>query len=278
LTTKFSAINFLIELKDFKFLFRRVSGKLNVWKNLLRSLYDPARSLRHNLANLRLQYAFAWKPLVADLQDVIKGLRTFEKRYNALVAAFNKSIRRRASLPVTIAPWQVTYDRPWDSISHQSFFMKYRYEKPPLWRMTVKYRFKVPLLRSTATWSLGVLDSLGVNPNPAILWNAIPFSFVLDWFVGVGDWLDSFGQENISIPVEVEELVYSVKGTRRYEAVSGISVGASTQLTLLTADQSAYQRWVERFPVQYHPLNVHLPSFWQAVNGAALATVLTSKH
>jgi hypothetical protein len=38
----------------------------------------------------------------------------------------------------------------------------------------------------------GLLDSLGVNFNPAIIWNAIPFSFVIDWVAGVSRWLDNY--------------------------------------------------------------------------------------
>jgi hypothetical protein len=34
------------------------------------------------------------------------------------------------------------------------------------------------------------LDLFGANLNPAIVWNAIPFSFVVDWFLKVGDYFD----------------------------------------------------------------------------------------
>jgi hypothetical protein len=39
---------------------------------------------------------------------------------------------------------------------------------------------------------LGFLDAVGVNLNPAILWNAIPWSFVVDWVLGVSRWLDQY--------------------------------------------------------------------------------------
>jgi hypothetical protein len=63
----------------------------------------------------------------------------------------------------------------------------------------------------------GLLQQLGVKPDASIIWNALPFSFVVDWFVRVGDWLGA----NYSVDVmsalltvhdwvESYRLVYSV--------------------------------------------------------------------
>jgi len=49
------------------------------------------------------------------------------------------------------------------------------------------------LLRNTDPESVifDALDSLGLLTSPANLWDLVPLSFVLDWFVGVGDALDA---------------------------------------------------------------------------------------
>jgi len=44
---------------------------------------------------------------------------------------------------------------------------------------------------------LSALQQFGVRPDASIIWNAIPFSFVVDWFFRVGDYL----QKNYSIDV-----------------------------------------------------------------------------
>jgi hypothetical protein len=36
-------------------------------------------------------------------------------------------------------------------------------------------------------------DQLGLTSAPAIVWELVPWSFVVDWFVPIGDWLSSLG-------------------------------------------------------------------------------------
>lgn len=55
------------------------------------------------------------------------------------------------------------------------------------------------------------LDTLGVNMNPAILWDLVPFSFVVDYFVGIGDWLERFKRTNLNLSFSVVDSCYSVK-------------------------------------------------------------------
>lgn len=66
---------------------------------------------------------------------------------------------------------------------------------------------------SLATQAKAYADFFGVNVNPAILWDVIPFSFVLDWFLDVGGWLDSFKTKNLAASVCIEDFCYSVKQT-----------------------------------------------------------------
>jgi hypothetical protein len=49
---------------------------------------------------------------------------------------------------------------------------------------------------------LGLLDKLGVMFDPSIVWNAIPWSFAIDWVIDVGRWLSQFKAPNLE-PVTV---------------------------------------------------------------------------
>jgi hypothetical protein len=55
------------------------------------------------------------------------------------------------------------------------------------------------------------LDNLGVRLDPAIVWNAIPFSFVVDWVVDVSGFLGSFARDNYPINVVVHDFCHSYK-------------------------------------------------------------------
>lgn len=55
------------------------------------------------------------------------------------------------------------------------------------------------------------MDWLGLNMNPAILWDLVPFSFVVDYFVGIGDWLERFKRSNLNLTFSVLDACYSLK-------------------------------------------------------------------
>jgi hypothetical protein len=55
------------------------------------------------------------------------------------------------------------------------------------------------------------LDTLGVRLDPGIVWDAIPFSFVVDWVVDVSAFLHSFARNNYPIRVVDGGFVHSYK-------------------------------------------------------------------
>jgi hypothetical protein len=57
----------------------------------------------------------------------------------------------------------------------------------------------------------GFLDVIGVRLDPAIIWNAIPFSFLIDWVVDVSSFLRSFAIDNLGIKTEIIDFCHSVK-------------------------------------------------------------------
>lgn len=62
----------------------------------------------------------------------------------------------------------------------------------------------------------GALTSWGIDNPLALAWEALPYSFVVDWFFNVGSYLNDVG--NISQPVQLKEMVLV---TNTYHAVSG---------------------------------------------------------
>jgi hypothetical protein len=55
------------------------------------------------------------------------------------------------------------------------------------------------------------LDLLGLNLDPAIIWNAIPYSFVVDWFVNVGDYLHSLRIDAYKVELLMSDYCHSVR-------------------------------------------------------------------
>jgi hypothetical protein len=91
---------------------------------------------------------------------------------------------------------------------------------------------------------LGQLDSLGINLNPAIIWNAIPWTFVVDWVLGVGPYLDSLKSENMKPLINIRQALWSI--TRKRRIVVTISQHNAGEVIwtgqMPAVEQSAYRR------------------------------------
>jgi len=116
-----------------------------------------------------LEYQYMWKPMMADIytgcQIIHEGLKK--------KGQFSVSSRKRAqrdcssfkSQPVNFSIW-------FHSGTVQQF-------------AETKYYFKI-----VSPW-LATLNQMGIINPAAIAWNLMPYSFVLDWFLPIGAWLEN---------------------------------------------------------------------------------------
>jgi hypothetical protein len=127
---------------------------------------------------------------------------------------------------------------------------------------------------------LALLDSLGVNFNPRTLWNAIPWSFVIDWFVKIGDWLNTFEVKWMKPTIQIMDLMCSVKRSRK------ISVSFTGWDDRLITDGRIYvypavkETAFKRFPITLDEASVTLSglSLTEFSLGAALATSVADRR
>lgn len=76
---------------------------------------------------------------------------------------------------------------------------------------TLEYSYELPGWVDEDSLISALADRLGVTLNPAIIWNAIPWSFVVDWFVGVSRWLDQWKQRNIEPVLSIRGACWSTR-------------------------------------------------------------------
>jgi len=106
---------------------------------------------------------------------------------------------------------------------------------------TIEYRYKINDLSGRDVDVLNAfLDRVGINLNPSIVWNAIPWTFVLDWVMDVSTWLDQFKVRNIEPQTAISQYCYSWKINRCINA--GTHKGAA-----FSVNEYAYKR------VPYNP-------------------------
>jgi len=238
---KLSLINSIIELKDvvtLKHTVERIKGIVlslgrdvkfgPVWKTA-QGVLGTRRTFRQilkSVADLHLQWRFNIAPMIADMQGIALAVSGLSKRLEREL--------RLEGYPV-IARYRQSFTE-FDSF-HESGYWFYVNTATPLWSgpyytytsitptRTVQYADSSfhAQMRYTSEYSefqrgfarsLSALDAVGANFNLNIVWNAIPWSFVIDWVLGVQDWLDKYTTGFMDPKVRVSEYLWSIKRAR----------------------------------------------------------------
>jgi hypothetical protein len=132
------------------------------------------------------------------------------------------------------------------------------------------------------------LDLLGVRLDPSIVWNAIPFTFVVDWVVDVGSFLGSFARDNYPIETRITDFCHSYSWRKELcvETVYGdrpdlsAATYGSTRVVsdrfhpLYTGSRSYYNR--VRANPDIHTIRLKAPKLRQAALAGSLLLARTS--
>lgn len=226
-----SLVNFILELKDFRklasSLFSRNSGLLNTLKSAF-SQEDYDKPLAR-VSKAYLSYQFAWRPLIRDIQSLYSSLSSLDARIQDVINRADTPQQRYfgtdaiAAQPVSDL-WLGNSTAPQGGQGFGSYLnprirSRVTSESTAVrYHATVRYRYPVPpALRTAAGRTKALLDTLGLNRDPSIIWNAIPFSFVIDWFVNVGGFLKGLRTDNVPIKSEILDFCHSVKVERKVQ-------------------------------------------------------------
>lgn len=182
ITRKAQGGNFLAEIVDTARLLRNpVKGMFDLTKDFTRALRRgkglPARRYATFLSDAWLTYSFGMKPLISDADDYALALRALASGRNFELARCYGTGNDWSDLGTFIGSANMTGGgAPWES-EHN------RVRKCSVTiRGAVKIQGEVPPL---TTFGLSTLDIV-----PAV-WEAIPFSFLVDYFTNVGETLET---------------------------------------------------------------------------------------
>jgi hypothetical protein len=219
-----SLINFVLELKDFRRIFHHWEKKQSVWENTKRTLLhvNKDKRARENVSDALLAYSFGWAPFVGDLIAFYKGLQKFAGRIRWL--------RRNAGKPLTNRlQWKIRESssttlkssggmnlgftgngsiESWPGYSYKVLDSDAISE---YYHATLLYRYSVPKMSDVELKIRAFLDMIGVRLDAGIIWNALPWTFVVDWVWDVGSYLRSFSVDNLGLTTEVLDFSHSVK-------------------------------------------------------------------
>lgn len=200
-----------LHLKSYAQAFqRRYRNKRCTYRDVLRAISE-----------LYLTWGFAISPMIADLEAIENAIVTTSERIDKIYrrSGQRRLVRYKRDLP--------PYDFPvWDADRMASLYSRHNNTYPEGVQGTVMERINMayssavlhgqmeytqwaPDLERRQGFLYGLLDQVGINVNPAIIWNGIPYSFIIDWVINVGKTLDSLKLELLRPVTVVHRCCYS---------------------------------------------------------------------
>lgn len=128
-----------------------------------------------------LEYRYGWKPLLLDADATMHAVaeRILSERKQRLVARCSEQLATTRSSQFTMAPlWDPAVWQGSGTVATNS--------------QVVAHAGVIYDVDMSTGISLTNAD-FGTRPSdlPSTVWEIIPYSFVLDWFVNVGDWIQA---------------------------------------------------------------------------------------
>lgn len=138
----------------------------------------PARLKTTDVSSFWLEMQYGWKPLLSDVHGAIEALHEVESnadRITACVTAARSTTKRYSTTPIRRFPPSGAGRMSWwyyaDIEEEHRCYTRFDFVKAD-----------VP--------SADALTQLGLTNPLALGWELLPFSFVADWFLPVGDYLN----------------------------------------------------------------------------------------
>lgn len=180
-----------------------------------------------DISSLYLAFQFGWKPLLADILDMLKFYENVQKQVEFILHNIGKPLRRYAKI----------------SIAPQSGVLLHIEGTPTNWLTPAigsyffggspdytKYSNTLSFTLDRDVWGSGVFvysynkgriperneligSLLGLKLTPALVWELVPWSWLIDWFSNVGDVLQNLSNEVADN--QVSRYAYAMIQTKR---------------------------------------------------------------
>jgi len=189
-----SLFNFILELADLRSLLKAAMG---VGKTI-RALINP-RDLGKTPADVLLTYSFGIAPLVDDVAALFDIFFNMDKRINEFIAKGRENqsyhFRKMIDESTTVISTQKGVDLIESNKTQYFATLKgnYTYNLPNIWQAYKR--------------------ALGYQPTAERIWNAIPWSFTLDWAIKIADFLKQFDKDP-AMRFTIKDYCDTIKVTR----------------------------------------------------------------
>lgn len=268
-------------LDGVRWFLKRRQKKSN--RGIVRVTLDEAGN---SLADEWLGYFFALKPTVDELLGILRALISTKKKVEDLISGAGKLHKVHSGFeyhedlePQVIEAMNCSYCSGGCRFSETDG----SYENARGWRcrevysdmentcgITVFYRYSLPdWVESFPGKVNALLSNLGLSPGLDTIWELIPFSFVVDWLIPVGDVLAKLQLDPFPVKTEVLDICFSKR--QKYKTVLQGRIGCNIMPDVVYANVEVekYRRIVGQ-ELLYQIPTFRWPKWLQLSLGAAL--------
>ena len=227
------------------------------------------------LAGDHLAYSFGIKPLISDVKALVNTVSYMKDHVAWLRRNQGKIVPVRYNVDLSDDYRPSDFQVSKNTTYHTECI--YRQFKAVL-SCHALVTYEVSAIRDAELQLRALARRFGVDNPLAIIWENVPFSFVLDWVVDIGGFLGALAPK-ISVPTKYLDCGHSVKTVIErdvifdaYPAMAGSGLPIRVQRQVL----HHYKR-VPGIPLSYGAMNLTVPSTNQLVLGLSLAVQKFSK-
>jgi hypothetical protein len=140
------------------------------------------------LADNWLAYRYGWAPLLSDVYGSMVALYEYHRRKHIGFASGHASTTYNEGWITSNYGYGSTYydSSSWYKTSQDGAFSVKK-------RRSYELSYHVGYIYRVTNANAALSQSLGLSDPVSVAWELVPFSFVADWFVNVGDVLEQIG-------------------------------------------------------------------------------------
>lgn len=186
-----SIANFLIELKDIVKLKSLLHLKLN----------------SRSVSDAHLSIGFGILPTISDVQDMFN----IATKLNSAIVKWNDFAKSRRILNThtTLVKDVMNHKIEYADVANGAYLeYEFHIQRTRLCKMSA---FFIPTVLDAIDLDRLSLELLGLDKIASVVWEAIPYSFLVDWFFKVSDLIDEFENHKPILQTSLISCGYSYK-------------------------------------------------------------------
>lgn len=195
----------IVELKDIPrsiksmadslYNLRALYTSLHTSPNLRKIVFDLKKTSR-DIPGEYIAYHFGWKQTYNDLVGLLELPEKMTKKYNFLIKRSGKPTTfRTLTKTVTGSSGVSGFEYNNNEMEHTRSVLS-RIDREHEIRLVINATFDFPPINAVTYNSINFLERIGAIPRPTDLYNLIPWTWLIDWFTGLGNYVELIDETN----------------------------------------------------------------------------------